>query len=230
MPIRSKRVAQRGNKVSRKRNRKTKRGKVVIRSRKGGANSNSVNVPKDQLQALDDMITQHAEEMKVVGLLGASRIINNLLSKNETESASPELSVNDNMMKSAQPVDAMKALENENVNNGLSMNSENMESPEPVSGNLEENTGLSNTSVNMESPEPVSENLEENMGLSNNSVNMDSPEPVTGNPKNNKNMTLDDVTPESPSENEESPSESQVGGYYKRFIKSKKNNKKSVML
>ena len=79
MPIRSKRVTQRGTKVSRKRNRRTKRGKVVIRSRKGGANNNSVSVSKQQLQALDDMITQHAEEMKVVGLLGASRIINNLL-------------------------------------------------------------------------------------------------------------------------------------------------------
>lgn len=214
MPIRSKRVTQRGTKVSRKRNRRTKRGKVVIRSRKGGANNNSVSVSKQQLQALDDMITQHAEEMKVVGLLGASRIINNLLSQDEPEPASPELSVNENVnMVTPEP----------SINSNRNVN---MMSPEPsVNENLNENMG---------SPEPsVNENVNENE----NSEELNTPSEELNTPEQkSNNMTLADVTPESDessAENGETPEsqgESQVGGYYKRFIKSKKNNKKSVML
>ena len=213
MPIRSKRIMRRGKRISRKRNNRGKRSRVVIRrSKKGGAtemNSDNVVIQKSQLEELNAMIDKHADEMKVGGFLGVARMVDKLLNQpvpaadetleEENSGVEPNTIVNENEMRN----------ENENLN---------MMSPEPVSEN-------ENLNENMGSPEPsVNENE--------NSEELNTPSEELNTPEQKSNMTLDDVTTESdesPEENKGTP-ESQVGGYYKRFIKSKKNNKKSVML
>ena len=232
---------RRGKRISRKRNNRGKRSRVVIRrTKKGGAtemNSDNVVIQKSQLEELNAMIDKHADEMKVGGFLGVARMVDKLLNQPVPAAAEPleeeNLGVEPNTI-----VNQMgNEIENDNQIDNNSMGNDNLNETnegnlkETNEGNLNEtNEGNLNETNDNDGIGTNEGNLNEtNEGNDNNGIGTNEGNDNEIDNENNSGLaspeTLEDVSPE----NENKPETVQGGGFYKRFYKSKKN-KKSVML
>jgi HSP20 family molecular chaperone IbpA len=175
--------------------------------------------------------------MKVTGLLGVSRIVDKLLNQPEPES---------NITNVDESVDIKTP---DNISNESAAAPENLMSPllgdEFANQSLEISPGKNNESPELNTEEESNEspvvNTVKGVGEENLNVNT-----VEGESNESPVVNTEEESNESPvvntvegvgeenfnvnTEKDEGNKNLQAGGFYKRFFKSKKNNRKSVML
>lgn len=248
MPIRSKRANRK--RMSKKRNQNRL---AIRRSKRGGASNNAnVSISRTELEQLNLMINKHAEEMKVEGLLGVSRIVDRLLNKEEPVSMEANKSNNNQSMVMSNRGQNDEEEEEENANLGMNMlGSIRNQSMKTNNNSMRNNNEVDNdTSMGNNNVDELIENDEsmEDAGMSmgtgqamnnndnDNEGNDNDNNESNGNEGNNANENEEEVEPYTPigmgksNSDEDKSNESMAGGaYFKRFFKSKKN-KKSVFL
>ena len=227
MPYRSKKANR--NRVSKKKNQNRF---AIRRSKRGGANNNANNnlsISRSELEELNSMINKHAEEMKVEGLLGVSRMVDRLLNKQPVSMESNE-SITQSMIMSEQEGNDVKAkamsmgmnmLGNMKTDSGTENNdTENDDNGDPNEASSDDNNDANDDDNDANDANDANDDNEESNGDANETSNVDD---ANGDPNEASNEESNG------GDNKASNTGMTGGGLYKRFFKSKKN-KKSVYL